>query len=49
VRSWLRRNAPTLREYRIVWRADHNVLGTASRASAQLVLKWMQIKGNLPA
>jgi pimeloyl-ACP methyl ester carboxylesterase len=42
VRSWLRRNCLTLREYKIIWRADHNVLSTAARASADQVVQWMK-------
>jgi pimeloyl-ACP methyl ester carboxylesterase len=42
VRSWLRRNCPALREYEIMWRADHNVLSTAANASADLVVRWMK-------
>ena len=41
VRSWLRQNYPTLREYKIIWRADHNVLSTAAQASADQVVQWM--------
>jgi len=41
VRAWLRKNCPRLREYRIVWGADHTVLGTGSRAAAEHVLRWM--------
>jgi pimeloyl-ACP methyl ester carboxylesterase len=41
VRRWLRRNCPRLREYRILWRADHNVLGTAPQAAADQVVKWI--------
>jgi pimeloyl-ACP methyl ester carboxylesterase len=41
VRPWLRKNCPALREYRIIWRADHNVLGTAPDAAAEQILKWM--------
>jgi pimeloyl-ACP methyl ester carboxylesterase len=41
VRPRLRRNCPGLREYRIIARADHNVLGTAPNAAAQIVLGWM--------
>jgi pimeloyl-ACP methyl ester carboxylesterase len=41
VRAWLRRNCPALREYKILWRADHNVLSTAADASADQVVKWM--------
>jgi pimeloyl-ACP methyl ester carboxylesterase len=41
VRPWLKRNCPRLRDYRIIWGADHNVLGTGSRAAAEHVLRWM--------
>ena len=41
VRPWLRGHCPTLRDYQIVWHADHNVLGTGSRVAADLVLRWI--------
>ena len=41
VRSWLKKNCPALRDYKIISRADHNVLGTASKESAEQVLKWI--------
>ncbi len=41
-RRWLKNNCPALREYKIIPRADHNVLGTASRAAAEQILKWME-------
>lgn len=41
VRPWLRRNCPRLRAYRIVSRADHNVLGTAPQVAADQVVEWM--------
>jgi pimeloyl-ACP methyl ester carboxylesterase len=41
VRRWLRRHCPALRDYRIFWRADHNVLGTAPDAVADQVIKWI--------
>jgi pimeloyl-ACP methyl ester carboxylesterase len=41
VRPWLKQNCPSLREYRIMRGADHNVLGTAAQASAEQVLRWM--------
>ncbi len=41
VRPWLRRHCPALRDYRIVWRADHNVLGTGAQAAAKEILRWM--------
>jgi pimeloyl-ACP methyl ester carboxylesterase len=42
VRRWLRKNCPALREYRIVWSADHNVLSTAANKSADQVVAWIQ-------
>ena len=42
VRRWLKSNCPALREYKIIWRADHNVLGTASQAAAEQVVQWMR-------
>jgi pimeloyl-ACP methyl ester carboxylesterase len=41
VRSWLRKSCPTLCEYRVITCADHNVLGTGSRAAANLVCGWI--------
>jgi pimeloyl-ACP methyl ester carboxylesterase len=41
VRPWLRKNCPALLDYKIVWRADHNVLGTAAEAAAEQILRWM--------
>jgi pimeloyl-ACP methyl ester carboxylesterase len=41
VRPWLKQNCPSLREYRIIGRADHNVLGTGSQLAAAHVLRWM--------
>jgi len=41
VRRWLRKNCPALRDYRIIHRADHNVLSTAPREAATQVLEWM--------
>jgi pimeloyl-ACP methyl ester carboxylesterase len=48
VRRWLRKNCPALREYKIIRRADHNVLGTASHASAEQVLQWMEKNASAP-
>lgn len=42
VRRWLRKNCRTLKEYRIIWLADHNVLGTAPKTAAAQVLRWMR-------
>jgi apolipoprotein N-acyltransferase len=44
VRSWLRRHCPSLRDYRVIWSADHNVLGTAPDLAADRVVRW--IDGN---
>lgn len=41
VRPWLRRHCPALRDYRIIWSADHNVLGTAPEAAANHVVRWI--------
>ena len=41
VRWWLRRNCPGYRGGTTVWRADHNVLGTAPAQAAILILRWM--------
>jgi pimeloyl-ACP methyl ester carboxylesterase len=41
VRRWLKRNCPALRDYKIIKSADHNLLATAPRQSANQVMKWM--------
>jgi pimeloyl-ACP methyl ester carboxylesterase len=41
VRRWLRRYCPKHTDWRLVWRADHNVLGTAPRTAADQVLRWI--------
>jgi len=46
VRPWLKQNCPNLREYRIIGRADHQVLGTGAQPAAELVLRW--ISGQQP-
>jgi pimeloyl-ACP methyl ester carboxylesterase len=38
----LRRHCPALHDSKIIWQADHNVLGTAPQLSAEQVLRWMQ-------
>ena len=38
---WLRRHCPGFRDWRIIFNADHNVLGTAPRKSAEQILRWM--------
>jgi pimeloyl-ACP methyl ester carboxylesterase len=42
VRRWLRKNCPSLREYRIIWRSEHNVLSTAAETAAEQVVKWIE-------
>jgi pimeloyl-ACP methyl ester carboxylesterase len=41
VRRWLKKNCAALREYRIVARSDHNVLGNAPQTAAEYVMAWM--------
>ena len=38
---WLRRNCPGFRESRIIFNADHNVLGTAPQKAAAQISRWM--------
>lgn len=47
VRRWLKRHCSALREYRIVRRADHNVLNTGTRESAKSILEWMRACENV--
>lgn len=42
VRRWLKRKCPALRDYKVVRRADHNVLNTGTKESARWILEWMQ-------
>jgi hypothetical protein len=42
-RRGLRRHCPSLRDYKIIWQADHNVLATAPEAAAEQVVKWMSL------
>jgi pimeloyl-ACP methyl ester carboxylesterase len=41
VRRWLKRSCPNYAGWRLIWRADHNVLGSAPAASARQILKWI--------
>jgi len=41
VRWWLRRNCPGYYGGKTMWRADHNVLGTAPQKSAEQILAWI--------
>lgn len=47
VGPWLHRHCPALRDYKINWRADHNVLGSAPDDSARQVMEWMQIPADI--
>src|SRR6266581_6706271 len=40
-RPWLKKNCPGLREFKIIWRSDHNVLGNAPEIAAEQVVRWM--------
>ena len=42
VRHWLRKNCPAWRDYRVILRADHNVLSTAPHQAARHVLRWIK-------
>lgn len=42
VRRWLRRHCPAMRGDRILFAADHNVLGTAPISAARQILAWMR-------
>ena len=41
VRRWLKRHCGMYKGSRLIWRADHNVLGTAPRVAAEQVVGWM--------
>lgn len=41
VQRWLRRECPGWRANRVVWTADHNVLGTGTSKAAAQVLAWL--------
>jgi len=41
VRRWLKRHCQNYKGWRLIWGADHNVLGTAPRAAAEQVVSWM--------
>jgi pimeloyl-ACP methyl ester carboxylesterase len=42
VRRWLRKQCPSLRADKIIFPADHNVLGTAPTQSARQILSWLK-------
>ncbi|MDB6040806.1 MAG: hypothetical protein JWM99_4647 [Verrucomicrobiales bacterium] len=37
----LKRNCPTFKKRKIIWRADHTVLGSAAKESARVIFGWM--------
>ena len=41
VRPWMRKHCEALRAYRIIYKADHNVLGTAPKVAADQVIQWL--------
>jgi pimeloyl-ACP methyl ester carboxylesterase len=41
VRRWLKKNCPTFRDFKVIHRADHNVLNTGTKESASWILKWV--------
>ncbi len=41
---WLRRHCPGFKQSRIIFNADHNVLGTAPQKAAEQILQWMKAK-----
>jgi pimeloyl-ACP methyl ester carboxylesterase len=41
VNKWLRRNCPAFRGHRIIWPADHNVLGTEPAAALAQIEEWV--------
>ena len=43
VRHWLKKNCPALRDYKLIWSGDHNVLSTTPRESTRQVLEWMAL------
>jgi pimeloyl-ACP methyl ester carboxylesterase len=43
--SWLKKHCAGFRGRRVIFNADHNVLGTAPRKSAQQILDWMNGSG----
>lgn len=46
VRAWLRRNCPVFKGHRILWPADHNVLGTEPAQALQQIEHWMRLPLN---
>ena len=42
VRHWLKKNCPAWRGTKVMWLADHNVLGTGSAKTATHILSWIK-------
>ena len=47
VRPWLKRHCPACRAFKLVWRADHHVLGTAPAVCARAILQWMSTENHV--
>lgn len=41
-RRWLRQHCPALRDFKIVWPADHAVLASSPSQSARQILNWLE-------
>jgi hypothetical protein len=41
VHRWLKGQCQNFKGWRLIWRADHNVLGTAPRVAAEQIASWM--------
>ena len=46
VRRWLRQYCKSHRQSRMIWTADHNVLGTAPQKCAEQILQWIGESAN---
>ena len=48
VLKWLRKGCPMFRESRIIWPADHNVLGTEPGKAVEQIVLWVrgEVKGS---
>jgi hypothetical protein len=42
VHPWLKKHCGGFRERRIIFNADHNVLGTAPQQSADQIMNWIR-------
>jgi len=49
VRKSLLRSCRTYRGWKLIWRADHNVLGTSSHAAAEQIVTWLNASVPLSA